>query len=119
MAPALSEIGNSLVGRASAGWAASAEDASTSFMNPAGMSRLDRSQWMSGIQPMYLNSNFETSDGTSTDGGGGGNVGGVLPGGSLSYVHSSSEEWKFGFSLGGIVGLGVDYDDDWAGALLY
>ncbi|OVE80104.1 hypothetical protein BVY02_01350 [bacterium J17] len=41
---ALSEIGNSLVGRAAAGWAASAEDASTVLMNPAGMSRLDRSQ---------------------------------------------------------------------------
>ena len=115
--PALTEIGNLGVGRAGAGWSAVAEDASTAFMNPAGMSKLSGSQWLAGIQPIYINSDFSTTDGTTETGGGGGNAGGVIPSGSFFYVYDPEENarWKFGVSFASIVGLGLDYDDSWAG----
>jgi len=40
----LDELGTPDVGRASAGWAARADDAATVFTNPAGMSRLSGKQ---------------------------------------------------------------------------
>jgi long-chain fatty acid transport protein len=46
----LYEIGTPDVGLASAGWAARAQDASTLFKNPAGMSLLSGLQIESGIQ---------------------------------------------------------------------
>ena len=50
----LYEINSPLTGTASAGWAALAEDASTAFTNPAGMTRLDRSQLLVGAQPLIV-----------------------------------------------------------------
>src|SRR5262249_59994579 len=49
----LSEIGTPDVGLASAGYAARAQDASTLFTNPAGMTRLQESQLLVGVQPIY------------------------------------------------------------------
>src|SRR4051794_32202741 len=49
----LSEIGTPALGLASAGSAARAQDASTLFTNPAGMTRLEGSQILMGAQPIY------------------------------------------------------------------
>ena len=49
--PAPYEIGTPDLGLASAGWAARAQDAATVATNPAGMTRLDRSQVLIGVQP--------------------------------------------------------------------
>ena len=38
-----------------------------------------------------------------------------MPSGSLHYVHRVSEDFRLGLSAGSYFGLGVDYDDDWAG----
>jgi long-subunit fatty acid transport protein len=46
----LSEIGTPDLGLASAGSAARAQDASTVFTNPAGMTRLDETQLMVGVE---------------------------------------------------------------------
>ena len=57
------------VGLAAAGYAARAQDASTLFTNPAGMSFLDRSQVMAGLQGVYGCVQFNPDSGTTTSGG--------------------------------------------------
>ena len=110
----LYEMGTPDVGTASAGMASRAADGATAFANPAGMTRLKESQLMVGIQPMYANIKFDTEQATY-GGGDGGNAGGFVPTGSLSYVHSVSEKLKLGFTGGSYLGLGVQFENDWAG----
>ncbi|MGD8252465.1 MAG: outer membrane protein transport protein [Desulfobacterales bacterium] len=110
----LYEMGAPDMGAAGAGQAAKAADASTAFLNPAGMTRLDRSQVLLGIQPTYLDIQFDTQD-SAFGGGDGGNAGGFVPVGSLHYVHSLTPDFKLGVSAASYFGLGVDYGDDWAG----
>src|SRR5512136_1635839 len=58
----LYEIATPDLGLASAGYAARAEDASTVFKNPAGMSQLQGAQFQGGLQALYGSVNF-TADG--------------------------------------------------------
>jgi len=83
---ALYELGTPDVGTAAAGWSARAQDASTAFTNPAGMTRLEKSQMLAGAQPLYVNAKFDTDSSTFGDGDGG-NAGGWVPAGGLFYVH--------------------------------
>jgi long-chain fatty acid transport protein len=110
----LYEMGTPDVGTASAGMASRAADGATAFANPAGMTRLAESQLMLGVQPIYADIKFDTDQATY-GGGDGGNAGGFVPTGSLSYVHSLSDRLKLGFTGGSYLGLGVQFDNDWAG----
>jgi len=110
----LYEMGTPDVGTASAGMASRASDAATAFANPAGMTRLTESQLMVGLQPLYANIKFDTQNATF-GGGDGGNAGGLVPTGSLSYVNSTSDRLKLGMTAGSYLGLGVKFDDSWAG----
>ena len=110
----LYEGGTPDLGTAAAGRAAMATDASAAGVNPAAMTRLDRSQMLVGFQGLYTNLHFDTQ--TSGFGGGdGGNAGGFVPAGSFHYVRSLSSDWRLGVSVGSYFGLGVDYGDDWSG----
>ncbi|RPJ12826.1 MAG: hypothetical protein EHM37_08395, partial [Deltaproteobacteria bacterium] len=110
----LYEMGTPDLGTAAAGRAALAADASMAGVNPAAMTRLDRSQMLVGLQGLYADIQFDTQ--TSGFGGGdGGNAGGFVPAGSFHYVHSLAPDWRLGVSVGSYVGLGVDYGDDWSG----
>lgn len=111
----LYEINSPLTGTASAGWAALAEDASTAFTNPAGMTRLDRSQLLVGAQPLIVTTEFDPGSASSISGTDGGNAGGVMPSLSGYYVHSFCDRFKMGFSMLSYFGLGLDYGDDWVG----
>ena len=110
----LYEMGTPDVGTASAGMASRAGDAATAFANPAGMTRLKDSQLMVGVQPIYSRIKFDTDQATY-GGTNGGNAGGWTPTGSLSYVYSHSSDLKLGVTAGSYLGLGVDFDNDWAG----
>jgi long-chain fatty acid transport protein len=116
----LYEVGTADIGLASAGYTARAQDASTVFTNPAGMTRLDGSQLTLGAQMLYGNVEFsignETSAALGGDGGGrmiGAN--GWFPGGGFFYSHSVSPDLKVGFAATGNVGLALNYDSDWVG----
>jgi long-chain fatty acid transport protein len=110
----LYEQGTPDVGTANAGVAARASDAATASVNPAGMTRLKESQAMVGVQPIYGDMTFDI-DASSFGGGDGGNGVGWVPSGGLFYVHSLSSDFKLGVSAGSYLGLGIDFDDDWAG----
>ena len=95
----LYELGTPDLGTAGADRAAMAADASMAALNPAGMTRLNRSQKLAAFQELYVNARFDT--GTASFGGGdGGKAGGFVSAGSVHYVHSIKPDWKFGISAG-------------------
>jgi long-chain fatty acid transport protein len=108
------EMGTPDLGTAGAGRAALAADASTAGINPAGMTRLERSQMLAAFQGIYLDAKFDT-DVSGFGGGDGGNAGEFTPAGSLHYVHRVTDDLRLGIATGSNFGLALDYDDDWAG----
>lgn len=117
----LYESGAPDMATASAGRAALARDASTAATNPAGMTRLDRSQLMVGALGLDIHSKFtgQTTytalDGSVDTDGNGHNAGSVTPAGSLYYVHVAGPDLRFGVAAGSYFGLGMDYGDSWQG----
>jgi long-chain fatty acid transport protein len=110
----LYELGNPDVGAAGAGWAARAQDAATVFTNPAGMTQLEQSELLVGVQPVYLDVEFSPDDNTTTSGSDG-DASTWLPAGGLYYFFDLMPKLKFGISAVGYFGLGLDYEDDWVG----
>ena len=111
----LYEMATPDLGTASAGRAAAADNAATAFGNPAGMTRLDRSQMLAGIQPAYGVSRFDKGNDTTVSGGNGGNALGFIPGLGGYYVYSATPDLKFGISLGSNFGLSAQYQNNWSG----
>ena len=115
----LYEVATPDLGFAGAGTAARAEDASTVYSNPAGMTRLSGNQLSTGAQLLYGGVDYSVnanSQAQQTFGGGSpGNVVGWMPGASLFYSHSISNDLKIGLATYGNFGLKLNYGDDWAG----
>src|SRR5262249_19867446 len=111
----LYEVGTPDVGLASAGYASRAQDASTVFTNPAGMTRLDHSELMVGVQPYYGYQVFSTNHHTTTTGSDGGNALVPLPGGSFFYVYSLSPKLKLGIANVTYFGGAIEYNLNWVG----
>jgi long-chain fatty acid transport protein len=109
------EMGTPDLGTASAGRAALAKDAATVFGNPAGMTKLDRSQLMVGTQLAIGNVHFDRGSDTTVSGGNGGNASGVVPGGSLYYAQSVTQNFKLGFWSGSYMGGALNYENGWSG----
>jgi long-chain fatty acid transport protein len=103
----LYEGGTPDLGTAAAGRAALAADASTAGVNPAGMSRLDRSQMLVALQGIYADVQFDTEL-SGFGGGDGGNAGGFVPSGSLHYVHPFSDDFRPGISVGSYLAGSLD-----------
>ena len=101
-------------GTAAAGRAAMAKDASTAYGNPAGMARLDNTQFLLGAGALVLQSQFETEPGTTVSGGGS-NITSALPLLSAFYVYNLARDWKLGVSLTPLMGLAADYGNSWSG----
>ncbi len=119
---ALYEMGTPDVGLAAAGWAARAQDASTLFKNPAGMSLLPKSEFQAGVQVAYANIKFSPDSGTSDSfpigtrtGSDGGNAAGWAPGGSLFYVQKISKDLSLGIGVFNYLGASLKYDENWVG----
>jgi long-chain fatty acid transport protein len=111
----LYDFGSPDVGLASAGYAARAQDASTVFTNPAGMSRLEKSQVLGGLQALYGDMEFSPGSATTVAGSDGGNAIGWMPGGSLFAVQKLNQDVSMGFGMLSYFGLTQSFDDDWVG----
>jgi long-chain fatty acid transport protein len=114
------EVGTADVGLASAGYNARAQDASTVFTNPAGMTRLSGTQIVGAGQLLWSNGQFSIDSGTSSALGsndGGLNVGsnGWFLGGGGFLSYSVSPDLKLGLALTGNFGLPLEYDYNWVG----
>jgi long-chain fatty acid transport protein len=119
---ALSELSVKQVGSAISGGAASAEDASTIFFNPAGMTRLSGSQVALGGHIIGPSSQFSGSattnpllGGAPINGGDGDDPGGYALVPSLYFSHELNESLWVGIGLGSPFGLATKYDSDWIG----
>ena len=103
----LTEFGTEDVALAGAGWAARAQDASTLFKNPAGMSLLEGNQFQGGLQALYFQSGGFSGTNDPHGGNGGGNPVGVMQAASGFYVHSLSKDFKVGLGMLSNFGLGL------------
>lgn len=111
----LYEIGTSDLGLAGAGTAARAEDASTVYANPAGMTRLAGDQLTVGAQALYGKADYKLDGQGALNGSNPGNAIGWLPNASIFYSHSVSEQLKLGIATYGNFGLSEDFGSSWAG----
>jgi len=102
------------MGVASAGRQAAAMDASTASGNPAGMTRLERSQMAGGFMGFFPDTKFKVQE-TDVSGGGVGKAGNIAPGATFYYVHSLNSDLKLGLGLGSYMGAGLDYGSNWSG----
>lgn len=111
----LNEYATPSMGTAGAGAFALAEDAATSFFNPAAMTRLEQRNLMVGAGFVYFDAQFDPAPDTPVPGGDGGNAGGVGPIAALYYADPAGEKWAWGFNLVSVSASKLDFDDNWAG----
>lgn len=120
---AIVEQGVKGLGNSYAGAAASAEDATTIFYNPAGMTRLKGREFIAGfhiIEPSVRFNNSASSISpsfggaalTGSDGGDGG-VTGFIP--NLYYSQELQNGYWFGLGINAPFGLSTVYDNSWKG----
>lgn len=116
---ALQENSGSAVGNAFAGGAASAEDASTLWSNPAGMSRLGSPQVALAVH--LITPSFKFKDDGSVNaafqplGGTGGDAGSLKVVPNLYVAVPINTQWSVGVGLNAPFGLVTEYDDSWLG----
>ncbi len=107
------------LGNAFAGGAAAAEDATTIFFNPAGMSRLQGKQVTvagSLIQPSARFSDTGSSGAPlQTAGGNGGDAGGLALVPNTYMVMEQDAAMRFGLGINVPFGLQTEYDPSWIG----
>jgi long-chain fatty acid transport protein len=111
----ISEFGTPSMGVAGAGTNAVASDASTSFHNSAGMTRLDGKELMLTGGLIHSTVKFDADSDTPVPGGNGGDAGGPGPLAGAFYVHSLTDRLKIGANIISITGAILDYENDWAG----
>jgi len=111
----LEEFATPSMGVASAGAEAVCMDASTSFHNPAGMTRLNGNEFMLTGGLFMGTAEFDTDSSTTISGGDGGDAAGYAPFLGAFYARSLSEDWKLGINLFSISGAALDYGKSWAG----
>jgi long-chain fatty acid transport protein len=117
---ALVEQSGSGMGNSFAGGAASAEDATTIYYNPAGMSRLSGSQAAVALHAIRPTAKFSDTGSTAAalqapPGNTGGDPGslGLVP--NAYFATEISPEMRFGLGLGVPFGLQTEYDANWIG----
>jgi long-chain fatty acid transport protein len=110
------------LGTAFAGAAVQAEDASTVYFNPAGMTRLTGNRVEAGMHYIVPSARFTDHGSTdvlgnplnihNSDGGNAG-VSAVVP--NFYFVHSISDRFKLGLGVTAPYGLQTEYDKNWVG----
>lgn len=116
---ALIEQSASGLGNAFAGGAASAEDASTIFYNPAGLTLVQGRQLVVGLHAIRPSAKFNNQGSTTVGGpltgGNGGDAGdwGFVP--NLYYAMDISPGFKFGLGINAPFGLKTQYNAGWVG----
>ena len=121
---ALAEQSVKGLGNAFAGGAAVAEDATTVFFNPAGMSRLDGMNLTAGLHYIIPSAKFTQPAATypgapprtpmvgAPDGGDGG-VAALVP--NLFFTAAVGDKWHLGIGVNTPFGMATEYDTDWVG----
>lgn len=109
------------LGNAFAGSAVVADNASTVFFNPAGMSLLPSGKHFSAsldmVRPQvkFADSGSILPLGITRSGGNGGDAGDWAPVPAVYFVAPIDARWSFGIGAGAPFGLSTDYDKSWQG----
>jgi long-chain fatty acid transport protein len=116
---ALIEQSASGLGNAFAGGAAAAEDASTIYYNPAGMSRLPGMQGVVAVHAININTTF-TNSGSSAAlgqplGSNGGDAGDLAFIPNLYFSMPVNKQITLGLGINAPFGLKTEYSNDWLG----
>lgn len=116
---ALFEQGASGLGNAYAGASAVAEDASTIFFNPAGMTYLEGRQIVGALHLIKTNGDFDNKNsvaaGSRPLGSEGGEIGSLAAIPNFYYKQDISDQLKVGIGVGTPFGLKTEYDKNWSG----
>ncbi len=117
---ALQEQSVSGQGNAYAGGAAAAEDASTVWSNPAGMSRISTVQIVAGLNIITPSIKFNDNGNSQAAfnqplGGTGGNAGSTAYVPNLYVVVPINPQFAFGLGIGAPFGLVTEWDSTWLG----
>ena len=111
---ALNEQSVSGMGTGFAGRSSSADDASTVFGNPAGMSRLNGQQVTGGIAVIDASSDIKDASGKYS----GSNKGDMVPFTGVPmgfYTNKLNDQWSVGFGVYAPFGLVTDYESGFQG----
>lgn len=108
------------LGNAFAGGSASADDATTVFFNPAGMTLLDGQQVVAGAHVIVPSAKFTATTATNalgmslgTNNGGDGGKTKVVP--NLYYTNKLTDKISVGLGINSPFGLATEYNKDWVG----
>ncbi|MEH6492710.1 OmpP1/FadL family transporter [Halopseudomonas sp.] len=110
----INEQSASGMGTGFAGRSSSAEDASTLFGNPAGMSKLDRAEVSGGLAVIKAKTDISDARGTFP----GSNDGDMVPLSAVPfgyYVTPLNDDWHFGVGVYAPFGVISDYEDSFQG----
>ena len=115
----INETSGSGLGNAFAGGAAVAEDATTLWSNPAGLSRLGQRQVAGAIHlvtpSIRFSNGFSAAASQQTLGGEGGDAGGLNVVPNLYVAMPLDRQWTLGVGINAPWGLVTDYDSGWIG----
>jgi len=112
---ALIEQSASGMGNAYAGAAATAEDASTIFFNPAGMTYVEGTQVVGALHLINPNAEFHNKGTLAVTGDEGPNAGDLAFVPNVYYKRDLTDGVKFGLGINAPFGLKTEYDDKWIG----
>ncbi len=102
------------LGTAYAGSAAVADNASTNFFNPAGLTQLGGFQFSAGVSAVGPSYEFRNESSTGT-GSNGGNAGGWAAVPNIYLSAQLARDWTLGFGISAPFGLATEYDSGWIG----
>jgi long-chain fatty acid transport protein len=114
---ALIEQSASGMGNAFAGGGAIAEDASTIYFNPAGMTYIQGTQIVGAIHLIKPNAEFTGTFSLPIGGGNGGDAGDIAFVPNFYYKRDLTDTVKFGLGVNAPFGLKTEYDPTWKGRL--
>jgi long-chain fatty acid transport protein len=107
------------LGNAFAGAAATAEDANTVWFNPAGLARLNFTQFEVAVHFITPSAKFNNQGSQAALGqplgGTGGDAGGTAVVPNLYASMAINDEWHLGLGINAPFGLKTEYDDGWLG----
>ncbi len=111
----VNEFGSPSTGTAGAGAQAWANDASATWHNEAGMTRIEGNQITLGAGIGSIDAEFDPDPNTPFSGGDGGDAGDLVPILGTYGVLSVTDDLKLGLGIFSVSGAALDYDDGWAG----
>lgn len=115
----LFEHSASSMGNAFAGAGAVAQDATTIYFNPAGMSYLKEREHVVAFHLIQVDAEYTDKGSTAATGGSltgpndNGGVDALVP--NLYFVSPINNQWTWGVGFNAPFGLSTEYDDDWVG----